>query len=707
MDIGAHREITTFQVAKLQHHEAILGMPWLKKHNPRIDWGQGKITFDSERCTTMCLKESPTVYAIPEAEALEENLVNRFSTIQAKKDKRILVKKMNEDAKILTKGTRGAAGHDLYAIEDKTIPARGQQVVKTGISLRLPNGTYGRIAPRSGLAVKHGITVNAGVIDQDYTGEIGEILVNLFNYDYHVQQGERIAQLIPEKVLDTQCQEVTRLEDTKRGTKGFGSTDTRRIEIDEISTKTFERSKRQGDEDGLLWGRYNNGKLEILATNISTELAIQSKKGQRKKDLSEIVPEEYWDYQRVFEEEEATGLPPHRPGVDLEINIEKGGRLPLKKIYPLGAKQLEELGEYIRTNKKRKWIRDSFADGGLPIMFMKKKDGKLRLCVDYRELNDITKKDRYPLPLIGEALDRLQGAKFFTKLDIKDAYHNIRIREGDEWKTTFTTKLGTYEYQVMPFGLCNAPAAFQRWINRTLHQFVDICCIVYLDDVLIYSKTKSEHIRDIRAILKAIEKSGMKIKPGKCEFHATETEYLGFIIGREGIKVDPIKTSAIWDWAKPTKVKEIQRFTGFCNFYRRFIEGFSSKARPLYQLTRKDKKWKWGKEEDKAFDEIRTHLTSAPTLIHFDPQQPITIETDASSYVTAGILSQPGKDGKLHPVAYRSKTMTKAECNYDVHDKELLAIVKALEKLATIRQQYRTPNKDTYGPSEPSTIHDN
>jgi len=137
-------------------------------------------------------------------------------------------------------------------------------------------------------------------------------------------------------------------------------------------------------------------------------------------------------------------------------------------------------------------------------MFIKKKDGKLQLCVDYRELNDITKKDRYQLPLIGEALDQLQGPIVFTKLDIKDAYHNIQIREGDEWKTTLTTKLGTYEYQVMPFGLCNAPVAFQRWINRTLHQFVDMCCIVYLDDVLIYSKTKSEHIRDVRAMLKAI-----------------------------------------------------------------------------------------------------------------------------------------------------------------------------------------------------------
>jgi len=190
-------------------------------------------------------------------------------------------------------------------------------------------------------------------------------------------------------------------------------------------------------------------------------------------------------------------------------------------------------------------------------MFVKRKDGKRRLCVDYHELHNITKKERYPLALIGEALDRLQGAKFFTKLDIKDAYHNIRIRKGDEWKTTFTTKLATYEYRVIPFGLCNAPAGFQRWINRTLHQFMNIGCMVYLDDVLIYSKDKEQHIQDVRSVLRAIKNSGIRIKLGKCEFHATETEYLGFIIGRDGIKVDPIKTAAIWEWAKSKKVKEV------------------------------------------------------------------------------------------------------------------------------------------------------
>jgi len=180
-------------------------------------------------------------------------------------------------------------------------------------------------------------------------------------------------------------------------------------------------------------------------------------------------------------------------------------------------------------------------------MFVKKKCGKLRLCADYRALNEVTKKDRHPLPLISEALDRLGGAKYFTKLDIKDAYHKIRIREGEEWKTTFSTKLGIYEYLVMRFGVCNAPAVFQRWIHDVLVEHIDMCCIVYLDDVLIYSNNLQQHRKEVSNILEAIRKSGMKVKPSKCEFQQSETEYLGFIIGQEGVRTDPVKTQAIWD----------------------------------------------------------------------------------------------------------------------------------------------------------------
>ena len=184
--------------------------------------------------------------------------------------------------------------------------------------------------------------------------------------------------------------------------------------------------------------------------------------------------------------------------------MEEGKGLPDQKIYPLGAEELETVQEYINKNQARGWIREPFTDGGSPIMFVKKKDGSLRLCMDYRALNEVTKKDRYPLPLIGEPLDRLHTAKYFTKLDIKEAYHNVRIKKGDEWKTTFTSKYGMYEYLVMPYGLCNAPATFPRLINRTLQRFIDRCSIVYLDDVLIYLDNLEQHKRDVRNIIHAI-----------------------------------------------------------------------------------------------------------------------------------------------------------------------------------------------------------
>jgi len=223
----------------------------------------------------------------------------------------------------------------------------------------------------------------------------------------------------------------------------------------------------------------------LEAINISTELAIRNKKNNEDQDVRDTVPREYHHLLNVFEKGEKTTVLPHRPGIDLGIDLEEGKTVPIKKVYALSYDELEELHGYIKQNENRRWIRRVKSGRASPIMFIKKKDAKLRLCADYRALNEVIKKDRYRLPLISEALDRLGGAKYFTKLDIKDAYHNIRIRKGDELKTTFSTKLGTYEYLVMPFGLCNAPAAFQRWINEVLMEHIDMCCIVYLDDVLI------------------------------------------------------------------------------------------------------------------------------------------------------------------------------------------------------------------------------
>jgi len=394
-----------------------------------------------------------------------------------------------------------------------------------------------------------------------------------------VEKRDRIAHLIIEKIDDRELQAITQLDDTKRGDEGFGSSNTTMdqevkdqsvkppIEINEISARAFGHFYRRGETTGILRCDEVDNEIQLEAINISTELAIKNKKNHQDQDGRDTVLQEYHHLLDVFEKGQKTTIPPHRLGIDLGIDLEEGKTVPVKKIDTLSYDQLEEPDRYIKQNENRGWIRRVKSGRASPSMFVKKKDGKLRLCADYRVLKDVTKKDRHPLPLISEALDRLAGAKYFTKLAIKDAYHNIRIRNGDEWKTTFSTKLGTYEYLVMPFGLCNASAAFQRWINEILKEHIDMCCIVYLDDVLIYSNTLQQHRKDVSNILEAIQKSGMKVKTSKCEFHQNETEYLGFIIRQEGVKTDPVKTQAIWDWTAPKKTKEIQCFLGFCNFY--------------------------------------------------------------------------------------------------------------------------------------------
>jgi hypothetical protein len=287
------------------------------------------------------------------------------------------------------------------------------------------------------------------------------------------------------------------------------------------------------------------------------------------------------------------------------------------------------------------------------------------------------------LPLIGEALDRLANAKIYTKLDVKDAYHNLRIAEGDEWKTAFRTKYGLYEYLVIPFGLTNAPASFQRWMNEILSDYLDVFCIAYLDDILIYSDNLEQHRQHVKMILKRVEEVGLTLKPSKCEFHTNKTEYLGYIISATGIEMDPEKVRAVAEWTEPTNVKGVQSFLGFANFYSRFIRDFSKITAPLTRLIRKDKPWGWDDDAQAAFEELKEAMVSEPILRHFDPTRAIIIETDASDYAIGAVCSQPDDANILHPLGYFSRKLKSAELNYDIHDKELLAIVDALNKWST------------------------
>jgi len=302
--------------------------------------------------------------------------------------------------------------------------------------------------------------------------------------------------------------------------------------------------------------------------------------------------------------------------------------------------ELKVLKQYLEEKLKNGSIRPSTSPFGSPVLFVKKPDGSLRLCADYRALNRMTVKNRYPLPLISEIMDRIKGAKHFTRLDVRDAFNRIRVAEGEEWKTAFRTRYGHFEYLVMPFGLCNAPATFQAYINDALHEYLDVFCVAYLDDVLIYTDgTLEDHIRHVRTVLQRLLDRGLYVKLEKCEFHVEETRFLGFIISPTGIKMDPERIATITDWPTPNSIHDIQVFLGFCNFYRRFVVGYSRVVLAITTLLRKTTvAFRWTSEAQKAFEHLKHLFTQAPLLRHFDPELPIYLYTDASGFAVSGIL---------------------------------------------------------------------
>jgi hypothetical protein len=392
----------------------------------------------------------------------------------------------------------------------------------------------------------------------------------------------------------------------------------------------------------------------------------------------------------VFSEEEAVALPGFAR-TEHAIDIEPGQKIPHGTIYPLSANELRVLREYLQTNLALGRIRRSKSPAGAPILFAPKKDGGLRLCVDYRALNRITIKNRHPLPLINETIDRLAHAKVYTKLDLKDAYHRIRIKRGHEWMTAFRTRYGHFEYLVMPFGLTNAPATFQAYINEASSDLLDIICVAYLDDIVVYSESVEEHEDHVRQVLDRLRKYSLYCKLSKCQFSTTEMEFLGFIVGTAGVSMDPRRVATVRDWPPPESYHDIQIFLGFANFYRRFIHRYSAVVAPITNLLkgmqkgRKSGPFDWPDEAKEAFCELKKRFTEAPMLQHYRPECKTRLETDASGEGIAGIVSQFVKpDGHAepawHPIAFFSRKQSPAEQNYEVHDAELLAIVESFKE---------------------------
>src|SRR5688572_12705807 len=357
-------------------------------------------------------------------------------------------------------------------------------------------------------------------------------------------------------------------------------------------------------------------------------------------------------------------------------------------------------------------IEPSKSHYAAPVVLVKKKDGTLRFAVNYKGLNDKVKQIQYPLPNIEECLDQFGGALVFSTLDLAQAFYQVMIKPEHKHKTAFQTESGFYQFRVMPFGLNNSPATFQTLMNEVLRPFLRKFVVVYLDDIIIFSKSIKEHIKHLNMVFKRLREVKLKIKPSKCEFFKKELKFLGYRVSKDGIHTDPSNTIKIQKVTPPRNEKETRGFLGLCQFYRKFIQNFQKIAEPLYKLLRSDEKYyqqvwtrtgwkqqqieeptwndKWQHEQQQAFEELKHRLITAPVLAHPDFDKPFILYTDASTIGLGAVLAQQQDDGKERPIAYHARTLKGAEKNYPITELECLAVIWAIVKLRHYLQNNHT-----------------
>ena len=326
-------------------------------------------------------------------------------------------------------------------------------------------------------------------------------------------------------------------------------------------------------------------------------------------------------------------------------------------------------------------IRESSSEWASPVLLVPKKDGELRFCVDYRKVNDQTIKNRYPLPYIQDVFDQLGGAATFSTLDLRSGYHQVPLTPESIPKTAFVCHRGQYEYTRVPFGLCNAPGHFQSIMNKVLAKHIGKRVMVFLDDVVIYSKDPSQHATDLELVLQDIKAANLTLKESKCHFGRAELDLLGFVISAKGIQAQPSKTAAIKQLSIPTGVTELRRFLGMCSYYRQLVPKFAEMAEPLFQLTRKDKVWEWTQTENQAFERLKETLVSNQIMAHPNSQKPYILYTDACDYAIGGILCQEDEEGIERPIQYVSAQLTSTQRRWATVEKECWAVVYCLDKL--------------------------
>ncbi len=454
----------------------------------------------------------------------------------------------------------------------------------------------------------------------------------------------------------------------------------------ELSTAAFGRL--------LSRGQFDNETVTYISIRHLLQLnAVAPTDGTPESDkLTELRAKFFELYAAVFPDKlpsvDPTTVGKAQPGQVLHrIELKDGVNPYTRPLRRMSTQELDELKKQLQEYIDSGRLQASESPWGTNVIFAKKKDGSLRFCVDYRGLNDLTVRNSYPLPHMEDLFDRLQGAQYFSKIDLRTGFFQIPLAEEDRAKTAFRTRYGHYEWTVLPMGLTNAPATFQHLMNHTFRKELDRCALVFLDDIVVYSRTLEDHIKDVGTVLQRLKDAKLYAKKSKCDLFMHEIEFLGHHVGRGGLRVMQDKVASVRDWPQPRNASELRSFLGLAGYYRRFIKDFSKRAVPLHELTHTTdpRPYQWLPAHQAAFEDIKQALQDAPVLALPDPDRQYVVNTDASDFATGAVLQQDHGQG-LQPVAFQSHKLTDAETRYPTHDKEMLAIVQMLGEWRTYLQ---------------------
>ena len=505
----------------------------------------------------------------------------------------------------------------------------------------------------------------------------------------HDQRTVTLVPLTPSQVYEDQVRLQKDSEQKKKSEKE--SEQKKKSEKESVQNKKLEKESEQNKESAKMQVNENLKENErktnfyVRASEVKKSLFLNKhtivllykealfNTNQLHTSLPSSIVSLLQEFEDVFPEKIPNGLPPIR-GIEHQIDFVPGATIPNRPAYRSNPEETKELQKQVRELMEKGYVRDSLSPCAVPVILVPKRDETWRMCVDCRAINNITVKYRHPIPRLDDMFDELHGSCIFSKIDFKSGYHQIRMKEGDEWKTAFKTKYGLYEWLVMPFGLSNAPSTFMRLMNHVLRAFIGKFVVVYFDDILIYSKNLDDHLIHLKYVLDVLRKERLFANLKKYTFCTDKLVFLGFVVSARGIQVDEEKVRAIQDWPSPTSVSKVRRFHRLASFYQRFVKDFSSIAAPITEVIKKDVGFKWGEEQEKAFQVIKEKLTHAPLLPLSNFAKTFEVECDASGLGIGAVLMQEGR-----PIAYFSEKLSGAAFKYPTYDKQLYALVRALE----------------------------